>query len=161
VNELLAKQQPHVLRYAALVPNESDSIVTSNEVLAAAAFNGDALVLKQYQPNLEYVVPEDGGGFWMDFFVIMRNSRNQEAAYRFLDFINRPEMAAKNALFLKYATPNEGARKRLPKEFLKNKIIFPDEATLARCHPRKHLPSWVNAQVRNVVSEVVPPEKAP
>ena len=155
VNKLLVKQKPFVHDYSTLSLTE-DSPLVKGEVVVAPAFNGDALTLQGFQQNLEYVVPEEGGGFWMDFFVVMRLAKHQEMAHRFLDFINTPAVAAKNAQYLNYATPNKGALGLLPQEFRDNRTIFPDEATLKRCHAVETLPSWVKRQMANVAAEVLP-----
>jgi spermidine/putrescine transport system substrate-binding protein len=155
VNKLLLKQKPFVHDYGS-VSLEADSPLVTGDLVVAPAFNGDALTLQEFQENLEYVVPEEGGGFWMDFFVVMRLAKQPALAHRFLDFINTPANAAKNAQSLNYATPNKGALALLPQEFRDNPAVFPDEATLARCHPIETLPSWVKRQMENVAADVLP-----
>jgi spermidine/putrescine transport system substrate-binding protein len=155
VNKLLLKQKPFVHDYSSF-SLEAESPLVTGELLVAPAFNGDALTLQGIEKNLEYVVPEEGGGFWMDFFVVMRLAKQPDLAHRFLDFINLPANAAKNAQYLNYATPNKGALALLPQEFRDNRAVFPDDATLARCHPVETLPSWVKRQMQNVAAEVLP-----
>jgi len=155
VNKLLVKQKPHVREYGTLSLEESSPLV-KGEAVVAPAFNGDALTLQGFESNLEYVVPEEGGGFWMDFFVVMRLAPHPELAHRFLDYINAPANAAKNAQYLSYATPNKGALAQLPADFRDNRAVFPDEETLKRCHTIESLPSWVKRQMENVAGDVLP-----
>lgn len=148
--QLLMRQRPYVLAYRPLIANAKDSIVTSNEILAATAFNGDALTLKKFRPTLEYRVPEEGGWLWMDFFVVMKYALHADLARQFINFLNQPKIAAKNAEYLHYATPNEAALKFLPRNFLENPTVFPDDVTIKRCHSYNNLPS----STLNLVHEI-------
>ncbi len=58
----LLEQQPPVRVYGAQELSEQDPIVTG-EVLASASYSGDALTLQGFNDKLEYLTPEEGGGF--------------------------------------------------------------------------------------------------
>ena len=74
------------------------------------------------------MVPEEGTLLWVDCLSVPSNSPNQALAYRFLDFLNRPEIAALNAEDLGVATPNASARALLPEDVRADATIYPPEA---------------------------------
>lgn len=128
---LLLAQKPFVGSYGVAVLNETSGFVTGDYWMGMS-FNGDALVLKELQPELEFVMPEEGAGLWCDYLTVMQASDSKDAAYRFIDFMNHPENAAQLAQYLQYASTNPAAEKLLPKEFLNNPLIYPSKAALAR-----------------------------
>lgn len=150
----LLDQQPYVRIYGPQELNEEDPIV-QGEVVASASYSGDALTLQEFNENLKYVIPEEGGGFWMDFFVVMRSSQQKDLAYAFLNFLNEGEIAARNADYVYYATPNTAALETLSAEYRNNPVIFPEDAVLARCEAQKPLPVWVGGHITNIAAQVV------
>jgi spermidine/putrescine transport system substrate-binding protein len=155
---LIAKQVPFVRDYGTPALNE-ESLIVKGEVLAAMTYNGDALMLQEFNENLEYVIPEEGASLWMDFFIVMMSSDNKDAAYKFLDFINEPEIAARNAEYVYYATPNLAAKQHVSAEYLENPVIFPPEEVLARCESFEPLPGWVRRQIDKLFLDVLPAEE--
>ncbi len=91
----------------------------------------------------------------MDFFVVMRSSRQPQPAYAFLNFLNAGENAARNAGYVYYATPNTAALDQASAEYRRNRVIFPDHATLARCEAQRPLPVWVRGHINNIAAQVV------
>ncbi|MFZ5655305.1 MAG: extracellular solute-binding protein [Pseudomonadota bacterium] len=93
-------------------------------------WNGEAVTGREDLPALTYVYPAEGAAIWMDSFVIPRNARNPEAAHRFIDFVLRPEIAARISAAIGYATPNLEARKLLDPEVAGNRTIYPQPEDL-------------------------------
>jgi spermidine/putrescine transport system substrate-binding protein len=82
-------------------------------------------------PDVVYVLPEEGGTMWIDGYSILTDAPNPEAAYKFLSYILRPEVAAKTTELTKTATVVPESKALLPKEIGENPAVFPDEATIA------------------------------
>jgi spermidine/putrescine-binding protein len=80
--------------------------------------------------NITYFLPEEGTMIWMDNMVIPANSPNKYTAELFLNFIMRPEIAAKISNEVYVAVPNEGAYAYIEPEILNNPLIFPTSAEL-------------------------------
>ncbi len=59
--------------------------------------------------NFEFFVPEEGGAYWIDSFVIPKGAKNKELAYKFIDFILRPEISAQISDYLMIPSPVQGA----------------------------------------------------
>lgn len=151
--DMILKQQPYVKAYSYVSITEESALVTG-EIWAAMVFNGDAIMLRQYNPNIAYVVPEEGSNLGVDYLTVSATSAVPDLAYSFINFISEPENAAKIADFVHYATPNIGARKHLPADYFTDPLIYPDAATLARCEFFTDLPAAAVRQ-RNSLFQTV------
>ena len=54
--------------------------------------------------DLSYSIPEEGSNIWFDGFVMPSGSTNYEAAYKFLEFISRPENVYRNMNYTGYTS---------------------------------------------------------
>ena len=116
--ELLRSQSEAVLTYEYVI-----TALRSQRHLdradMALAYNGDQQVLNAVE-GVRRALALRGAGrgtlLWVDCLSVPSNSPNQALAYRFLDFLNRPEIAALNAEDLGVATPNAAARALLPED---------------------------------------------
>jgi len=136
---LINQQKPAVASYGTLSLGD-DSALLSGEVIAAMSYNGDAAMLMDQQPAIRYRVPEEGCAIWTDFLAVGA-SGNRALAFAFIDFLNQPEHAARNAQYLHYATPNRAAEASLPESFRQDPLVYPPPATLARCEHYRPLPA--------------------
>jgi spermidine/putrescine transport system substrate-binding protein len=137
--QLLLAQKPHVKTYTYVALNEESALV-SGDIIATMIYSGDALMVQEHHQEIDYVVPSEGGNIWVDYLVILENSKNKALAHAFLNFLNEPENAAQLAEFVYYATPNKGAEKLLPAEFLEDPVIYPSQAVLSKSEFYKPLP---------------------
>ncbi|MDH5388521.1 MAG: spermidine/putrescine ABC transporter substrate-binding protein [Gammaproteobacteria bacterium] len=126
---LLMAQKPHVKKFGYLTLEKESGLVTG-EIVAATLYGGDALNVAEHNENITYVLPEEGGNIWVDYFVLSADSSNTGVATNFLNFINEPKWAAVNAEELYLATPNIEAMKLLSKEVLEDPVIYPDKSLL-------------------------------
>ena len=129
VQDVLRAQKPFVNNYLYISLDEDSSLV-KGDIYASMAYSGDALMVAEHNEDIVYVLPEEGGNLWVDYFVLAKHSRNPDLAYAFLNFINDPENAAQMAEYVYYATPNMAAEKLLDKEFLADPTIYPDRESL-------------------------------
>lgn len=137
--KVMQQQSPYVNSYNYVDLDESSSLLTG-ETLAAMMYSGDALTLQEFNEHIEYVLPLEGGNVWVDYFAVSANSEQKENAWKFINFLNQPKIAAHLAEYLYYASPNKAARKLLDEEFLSDKIIFPDQSSLKNSEFFKPLP---------------------
>jgi len=129
--QLLVEQAPHVKTYRYVSLDENSALVTG-KIAMSMMYNGDTLMLQEHNENIAYVFPEEGGNVWIDYLCILNGSSNKPAAKLFVDFLNEPEIAARLAQFVYYATPNQAAEAFLPKEFFEDPVIYPDEQALKK-----------------------------
>ncbi len=136
---LLMEQRPFVKDYTYIALDEKSTLLTG-ETVVAMCYSGDVLFMMEYNDNIKYVVPKEGTNLWIDYLAVLSGSKKKELAWKFINFMNEPENAAQMAQWAYYASPNKAAKKLLPKEFLENKIIYPDEEIMARSEIYVRLP---------------------
>ncbi|MFT7052506.1 MAG: spermidine/putrescine transport system substrate-binding protein [Psychromonas sp.] len=152
--QLLLTQAPAVAGYSAVAAEAKKSKLVLGEVSATLTYSSDALMLKELNPQIEYVLPKEGGVIWSDFICLAAEANNPELAHRFINFINQPEQAANNALFIYAATPNSEAEKLLPAEFLNNPIIYPNKAAVAQSETHKVLSPRTVKKHNSIMNEL-------
>jgi spermidine/putrescine transport system substrate-binding protein len=136
--ELLLAQKPYLAAYNS---GNFQRLLASGEYVIAQAYSGDALLARRGledefsgNPDIAFVIPQEGGTIWMDNLAILADSPSKEAAHQLIDFLLRPDVAAQNAEYVGYLTPNQGAREQLSEELqaLYAEGFAPDEATYER-----------------------------
>jgi spermidine/putrescine transport system substrate-binding protein len=127
--DLLIWQKPLVLAY---VGDNYKDMMTQEEAALSMCWSGDAVIVKEQNEALEYVIPKEGTNLWVDCMVIPKDSEHKEEAARFIDFMNRPEIAKKNAEYIGYATPNTAAFGLLDEETRENTTLYPSAEALSR-----------------------------
>ena len=122
--DLLIKQKPLVQAY--VIDQVRDKMI-GNEAAIGVIYSGEAIYTQMENPDLEYVIPEEGSNIWIDSWVIPKNAENKENAEKFINFLCRPEIALMNFEYITYSTPNIEARKMIEDEAIRNsEIAFPD-----------------------------------
>ncbi len=127
--ETLIAQKPLLAGYNST--NFAD-LVSSGEACIVESWSSSVLQAIADNPDVVYVLPEEGGTMWIDGYAILKDAPNPEAAYKFLSYILRPEVAAKTTELTKTATVVSESKALLPKEIAENPAVFPAEATLAK-----------------------------
>ena len=114
----------------AIVADEIKMYMINEESAVAVSFSGEASEMLDNNEHLHYVIPEEGSNLWFDNIVIPKTAKNVKGSYDFINFMLRPENAAKNAEYIGYSTPNKKAVELLPKEITTDEQFYPDEATM-------------------------------
>ncbi|MCP0885876.1 ABC transporter substrate-binding protein [Ligilactobacillus sp. WILCCON 0076] len=123
----------------AIVSDEIKMYMINGESNIAVTYSGEAVDMLAKNKHLHYVIPKEGTNLWFDNIVIPKNAKNKKGAYAFINFMLRPENAAKNAEYVGYSTPNEGALKLLPKSVTADKQFYPTKKQLQTMEVYKNL----------------------
>jgi spermidine/putrescine transport system substrate-binding protein len=75
------------------------------DLWATMAWSGDIFWLRRDNPQLEFVVPEEGGVVWTTPLEIPRGAAHPRDAHLFMDYVYRPEVAANITSYVGYITP--------------------------------------------------------
>ncbi len=122
--DLLIEQKP--LTQAYVIDQVRDKMI-GGEAAIGVIYSGEAIYTQRENPDLEYVIPEEGTNIWIDSWVIPKNAENKENAEKFIDFMCRADIALKNFDYITYSTPNDAAKELIEDEDIKNSsIAFPD-----------------------------------
>jgi spermidine/putrescine transport system substrate-binding protein len=81
----------------------------SGEVHIAMAWDGAGWKLHAENPNIDFIAPRSGALGWIDTFAIPAKAKNVDAAYKWINFILKPENAASFTNAEKYGTASKGA----------------------------------------------------
>ncbi len=93
------------------------------ESFAKGFASGEFLVVQGYAENIflevdtpnrshiEFFIPKEGSAMYIDNMVILKDSKNQDLAYAFINYIHEPQVYAKICDFLKLPAVNTESRK--------------------------------------------------
>ncbi|QXO18732.1 MULTISPECIES: extracellular solute-binding protein [Vibrio] len=123
----LQKLMPNVLVFNSDFPANP---YLAGEVSLGMLWNGSAYMAREEGAPIEIIWPEKGAIFWMDSLAIPSGAKNLEAAHKMIDFLLRPDNAAKIAMEIGYPTPVKAAYPLLPKEFANDPNIFPPQSVM-------------------------------
>ncbi|MGI6578087.1 MAG: ABC transporter substrate-binding protein [Eubacteriales bacterium] len=126
----LIEQRPLVLAYTA---DEVKDKMIAGEAAMAVVYSGDAITCMDPDygnPDLAYAVPKEGSNLWFDAMCILEGSPNKEAAMKFIDFMCRTDIAAKNRDFINYSTPQREVYESLPDEIKNDPVQYPPQEVL-------------------------------
>jgi putrescine transport system substrate-binding protein len=136
VTDLLVKIRPYVRKFHSL---EYLNALATGEICFALGFSGD---VKQAQRraaeakagiDLGYAIPKEGAQLWLDNLAIPNDAPHVAEAHALIDYLLRPEVAAKNTNYVFYANGDR------PSDFIDGPIrddhtIYPEAATMARLY---------------------------
>jgi len=114
--------------------NDYSGLLARGDVWACVAWSGDMVQLQLDNPQLEFVIPDEGGMIWTDNMLIPTGG-DVFTASTFMNFVYDPKIAAQIAAYVNYISPVEGAKEeaeKLDPELAANQLIFPDEDTLTK-----------------------------
>ncbi|WP_225811740.1 ABC transporter substrate-binding protein [Streptomyces spinosus] len=119
--------------------NDYTKDLVSGDVLACQAYSGDVIQLQADNPDIRFVVPEEGAELWSDSLMIPDRARHKANAERLIDYYYAPEAAARLAAWVNYVCPVPAAREVLAAAEDKDTaalaghpLIFPDSGMRRR-----------------------------
>src|SRR5690606_25370926 len=85
-----------------------DSLAAGSTVLIQG-WSGETVVAQGENDQVRYVLPREGVLMFVDNIAILKSSAKSDAAHQFINFLLRPEIAARISNAVQYATPNQNA----------------------------------------------------
>ncbi|MFV0281344.1 MAG: polyamine ABC transporter substrate-binding protein [Rhodoblastus sp.] len=82
--------------------------------------------------DIAYVIPREGTLISIDALAIPKDAKHVAEAHKFIDFLLRPEVAARNTLVTNFANPVPASRPLLPAAISGNRGVYPDDAMMAK-----------------------------
>lgn len=128
--EKLTILKPHI---ASFTTDGWRTQLASGDLWVAMGYSSDAIGLLKENPKLRYVVPKPGASRWSDWMVIPKAAPNPNAAYQWINYLLKPDIAASVAQRLAVTTPNASAIPLLPQELQHNTVSYPTVEVMARC----------------------------
>src|ERR1043166_9898593 len=131
--ELLTRIRPFVRKFHS---SEYLNALASGEICLVFGYSGD---VKQAQKRameakngveIAYAIPKEGAQLWFDNLSIPKDAKNVAEAHALIDYLLRPDVAAKNSNVISYANGNAASRALIDKAIIEDKTIYPDDATM-------------------------------
>jgi putrescine transport system substrate-binding protein len=135
--DLLIKIRPYVRKFHS---SEYLNALATGEICFVVGFSGD---IKQAQKRaaeakggvaVSYAIPKEGAQLWFDNLAIPKDAPDIAEAHALIDYLLKPEVAAKNSNLIAYANGNLASQKFIDKAILDDRTIYPDAATLAKLY---------------------------
>lgn len=133
--DLIAKIRPYVRKFHS---SEYLSALATGEICLVVGWSGDIMQARSRAAEAKngveigYAIPKQGAQMFFDNLAIPADAKNVPEAYELINYLYRPEVAAKNSNFLSYANGNLASQKFIEPKILNDSNIYPDEATLAK-----------------------------
>jgi len=134
---LVMKIRPSVRKFHS---SEYLNALASGEICLVVGWSGD---VKQAQRRaaeakngveIGYAIPKEGAQMFFDNLAIPKDAQHIPEAHAFIDYLLRPEVAAKNSNLVAYANGNLTSQKFIDKSVLDDKSVYPDAATMDRLY---------------------------
>jgi putrescine transport system substrate-binding protein len=131
--KLVAAVRPSVRKFHS---SEYLNALASGEICLVVGWSGD---IKQAQKRaaeakngveIGYAIPKEGAQMWFDNLAIPKDAKNVAEAHAFINYLQTPEVAAKNSNLVSYANGNLASQKFLDKAVLDDPSVYPDAATM-------------------------------
>ena len=134
---LLEKIRPLVRKFHS---SEYLNALASGEVCLVVGWSGD---IKQAQKRaleakngvmIGYSIPKEGAQMFFDNLAIPNDAPHVSEAHAFIDYLLRPDVAAKNSDLVAYANGNLASQNLIERSILDDKSIYPDVETMSRLY---------------------------
>ena len=135
---LLARLRPH-LRYFHSSQYIND--LANGELCLVLGWSGDVLIARDRAReantghDIVYRVPREGSLVWIDTVAVPADAPHVDNAYRFLEYVLRPEVAAGISNHVRYANANEASTLQVDPSLREDPGVYPDESTVAKLFP--------------------------
>ncbi len=134
--EYLKEQKSLVYKYA---NDSARDMVIGGSASIAVVWNGEILYSQELNPDLEFVIPEEGSEEFLDMWAIPATAENKENAEAWINFMLDRDTAVTNYEYLTYSIPNVGVMELLEGDDKKLEYLFPSEDVLEKCEALKNL----------------------
>ncbi len=132
---LLAALRPHVKKFHS---SEYINALANGDICLAVAWAGDAFQARARAKeadngiDIDYVIPKEGTLMSLDSFAIPKDAPHVEEAYAFIDFLLRPQIAARNTNATNFANGVFASQPFVAPDILGNRAIYPDAEAMRR-----------------------------
>ncbi|MCO5063353.1 MAG: polyamine ABC transporter substrate-binding protein [Rhizobiaceae bacterium] len=135
--ELLLKIRPYVRKFHS---SEYINALANGDICLAIGWSGDVFQARDRAAEanqgvtVDYVIPKEGAEMWFDQMAIPADAPHLDEALTFINYMMKPEVAAKASNYVYYANGNKASQEFIEKDVLDDPAIYPDEETLAKLY---------------------------
>jgi spermidine/putrescine transport system substrate-binding protein len=132
--------------------------LNAGNIVACEAWSGDVIAMQYDNPDIKWVVPEEGLSLWSDNMMVPNKADHKANAEALMNYYYEPEVAAKLAAWVNYICPVEGAKEAMQKidpSLVDNPLIFPDEQFLSKAYGFMELDEKTRQQYDKDFAQVI------
>jgi spermidine/putrescine transport system substrate-binding protein len=104
---------------------DSVAKVLAGDAWVGIAYNGDAVA--KLDERTDFGVPAEGTIIWVDAMTVPAKAPHPDNAWRFMDYVLRPEVGAQLSNYLEYATPNQASLPLIAEAMRKDGRVYPSD----------------------------------
>jgi spermidine/putrescine transport system substrate-binding protein len=135
--------------------NDYTGDLAKGNLWAAVAWSGDVVQLKADNPELEFLIPEDGAMLWSDNMLIPKGAEQPYGAETMMNYVYDPKVAAKITEEVAYVSPVQGVQEAVSDtELSGNELVFPTAETQRKLHPHPALSAADEREVNSAWARV-------
>lgn len=155
--DLLKSIRPHIQKFHS---SEYINALANGDICLAVGYSGDVLQARDRAAeadngvNVEYSIPKEGTMIWLDSFAVPADAPHPDNALAFINFMLKPEIAARNSNYVYYANGSKDSQPLLDEEVIDDPAIYPDAATIAKLYTTTISPPRVQREMTRVWTEV-------
>jgi putrescine transport system substrate-binding protein len=133
--DIVSQIRPYVRKFHS---SEYLSALATGEICLVVGWSGDIMQARsraseaKSDVEIGYTIPREGAQMFFDNLAIPADAKNVPEAYELINYLYRPEVAARNSDFLSYANGNLASQKLVDPKILDDKTIYPDETALGK-----------------------------
>jgi putrescine transport system substrate-binding protein len=133
--DLMLSIRPHIRKFHS---SEFINALANGDICMAVGYSGDLLQARDRAEEaaqgveIAYTVPKEGAEMWFDQMAMPADAPHVAEAYEFLNYMMKPEVAAKASNYVFYANGNKASQQFIEKDILDDPGIYPDDATMAK-----------------------------
>jgi putrescine transport system substrate-binding protein len=133
--DLVIRIRPFVRKFHS---SEYLNALATGEICLVVGWSGDIMQARSRAEEAKngieigYAIPKEGAEMFFDNLAIPADAKNVNEAHELINYLYRPDIAAKNSDFLSYANGNLASQKLVNPKILNDKNIYPDETTLKK-----------------------------
>ncbi len=155
--ELLKSIRPHVQKFHS---SEYINGLANGDICLAVGYSGDVLQARdraaeaENNVTVEYSIPKEGAMIWLDSFAVPADAPHADNAHAFINFMLRPDIAARNSNYVYYANGSKASQPMLDEEVLTDPAIYPDDDIVAKLYTTSISPPRAQRTITRVWTEV-------
>ncbi len=155
--DLIKTVRPFIQKFHS---SEYINALANGDICVAVGYSGDLLQARDRAAEndngveIAYTIPKEGALIWLDAMVIPADAPHPDEAHEFINFMQRPDIAARNTDYIFYANGNLASQALIDPEVLGDPGIYPPSEVMAKLFVTTPYPLDVQQLVTRLWTEI-------
>jgi spermidine/putrescine transport system substrate-binding protein len=138
--------------------NDYTTDLANGNVWVSMAYSGDVFQLQSDNPDLEFLIPDEGAILWTDNMMMPQKPPHPYAAETMMNYVYDPQVAGRIAAYVNYVTPVAGTQavvEKIDPKLASSELIFPTASTRAKLQAQVDLTAAEQRQMNDAMQKVI------